>query len=330
MLATRRLRSIINHFARPALATSPAAALSTLKSPQFVSPIRKMSTSNKDETPRFPISEVPKTNTGPVRTAGMIIIGDEVLNGKTKDSNSNFLAKMAFDLGIELKRIEVIADDEAEIVEAVRRMHKSYDWVVTSGGCGPTFDDLTYPSIAAAFDLPLEYDDETIKRMEAFSKGRYNFKEQTEEQKTARLRMALFPKGAEVLFVQEDLWVPIVRVGGKVTIFPGIPKLFERLVTGYASHFIELPPSSEKPYRVLVHTEMPESNISPFLSELNERVKKEGIRLGSYPKLRAGVDVSLIGKDEKRLLELAKEVEQELQGSLVASGKIGQEEEVKK
>lgn len=260
----------------------------------------------------------------------MIIIGDEILNGKTRDSNSNFLAKMAFDLGIELKRIDVIADDEAEIVEAVRRMHKNYDWVVTSGGIGPTHDDITYQSIAAAFDVPLEYHDETIKRMEAFSKGRYNFKEQTEEQKTARLRMALFPKDQEYFFVQEDLWVPVVRVGGKVTIFPGIPGLFERLVTGYASHFVELPPSSEKPYRVLVHTDMPESSISPFLSKLHERVRKEGIRVGSYPKLRVGVDVSLIGKDESRLLELAREVEQELKGSLVAHGKIGQEAEVKK
>lgn len=66
----------------------------------------------------------------------MIVIGDEVLNGKTRDSNSNFLAKMLFDLGIELKRIEVIADDEEEIAEAVQRMSKAYDLVVTSGGIG--------------------------------------------------------------------------------------------------------------------------------------------------------------------------------------------------
>lgn len=98
----------------------------------------------------------------------MIVIGDEVLNGasdrpnhdgidqmdkvvlttgwssgKTRDSNSNFLAKMLFDLAIDLKRIEVIADDEDEIVEAVTRMHKNYDLVITSGGIGPTHDDIT-------------------------------------------------------------------------------------------------------------------------------------------------------------------------------------------
>jgi len=287
-----------------------------------------MSTTN-DETPRFPLSEVPKTD-GVVRSAGMLIIGDEILNGKTRDTNSNFLAKMAFDLGIELKRIEVIADDEAEIVEAVRRMHKNYDWVVTSGGIGPTHDDITYPSIAAAFDVPLEHHDETIVRMRAFSKGRYDFDGQTDEQRTARLRMALFPKGSEALFVQEDMWVPVVRVGGKVTIFPGIPKLFERLVTGYASRFIQLPDSSEKPFRVLVHTAMPESSLAPFLTKLDTRVKSEGIRVGSYPKLLKGVDVSLIGKDENRLLELAEEVVKELDGELVARGKLGEEEDIKK
>lgn len=66
------------------------------------------------------------------------VIGDEVLNGKTRDTNSNFFAKHCFDLGIDLKRIEVIADDEDEIVEAARRMVGKYDWVVTTGGIGPT------------------------------------------------------------------------------------------------------------------------------------------------------------------------------------------------
>ncbi|GAA5847471.1 hypothetical protein JCM3766R1_005358 [Sporobolomyces carnicolor] len=329
MLPSVRLRSLLNHLIRPAVPAAPTAAAR----PSSLLPIRTMSTTAKNsdqvETPRFPLSDVP-SNMPQVKTCAMLIIGDEILNGKTRDTNSNFLAKMAFDLGIELKRIEVIADDEAEIAEAVRRMHKNYDWVVTSGGVGSTHDDITYPSIAAAFKLPLEQHEETIKRMAALSRGRFNWEEQTEDEKNARLRMALFPKDQEYLFVQEDMWVPVVRVGGKVTIFPGIPSLFERLVTGYVSRFVELPPTSEKPHRVLIHTEMLESSIATFLTKLSERVKKEGIRVGSYPKMRAGVDVSLIGKDEARLLELAKEVEQELKGELVAHGKIGQETQVKK
>ncbi|GAA6021861.1 hypothetical protein JCM10207_004521 [Rhodosporidiobolus poonsookiae] len=290
-----------------------------------------MSTAPPAAPVTFPISPKPTFKDGEAftKTAACLIIGDEVLNGKTRDSNSNYLAKMLFDLGIELKRIEVIADDEDEIVEAVRRMHANYDCVFTSGGIGPTHDDITYQSIAKAFGKELEYDEETKRRMWEMGKHRYSLEQQTEEQKTARMRMALFPKDSEVLFVQEDLWVPVVRVGGKVHIFPGVPRLFERLVEGLVSHYIPLPPSSEKPYRVLVHTKMAESNISPFLTKLAERVRKEGVRVGSYPKLMAGVDVSLIGKDQARLQELAEEVVQELQGELIAQGKLGEETQTK-
>ncbi|KAI5481030.1 molybdopterin binding domain containing protein [Pseudohyphozyma bogoriensis] len=282
--------------------------------------------------PKFPLSPVPtpKDPNAFVKTAGVIIIGDEVLNGKTKDSNSNFAAKLFFDLAIDLKRIEVIADDEDEIVEAVTRMHKNYDIVITSGGIGPTHDDITYASIAKAFSTTLAYDDECIKRMQALTRRRPGLAEQTEEQKTARLRMALFPVGSETLFVEEHLWVPVVRVGGKVCIFPGVPSLFQQLLEGLVSRFVPLPPATEKPFRLLIHTELPESSIAPFLTKLQERVKKELIRVGSYPKLMQGVDVSLIGKDQARLKEVADEVVNELQGEIVMEGKLGEEVEVKK
>lgn len=184
-------------------------------------------TPTQDDLPHFPLTPIPTplSTTSFVKTAGCLIIGDEVLNGKTKDTNSNFAAKLLFDLAIDLKKIEVIADDEDEIVEAVNRMRKAYDLVITSGGIGPTHDDITYGSIAKAFNVDLEYDDETIKRMSALSKKRMDITKQTEEQKTARLRMALFPKGSEVLFVKEELWVPVVRVGGSVVIFPGVPSV---------------------------------------------------------------------------------------------------------
>merc|ERR1712093_457808 len=91
---------------------------------------------------------------------GLLIIGDEVLGGKTVDTNSAYMAKFCFQLGMALKRIEVIADDEDEIVEAVKRMSTNYDFVVTSGGIGPTHDDITYQSIAKAFSLPLILHDE--------------------------------------------------------------------------------------------------------------------------------------------------------------------------
>jgi len=249
-------------------------------------------------------------------------------------------------------RIEVIADEEDEIIEAARRLTSNYDLVITSGGIGPTHDDITvripiyvlesidvvlkdssflllqYESIAKAFDDTgkLEYHEDTLNRMWEMGKKRYSLQQQTEEQALARKRMALFPvKDAEVLHVSESLWVPVVRMKGRLCILPGVPRLFEQLLTSYLANYIPLPPSSSKPFRVLIHTKMPESNIAPFLTTLQARVKEEGIRVGSYPKLMQGVDVSLIGKDEARLAELAQECCKELQGEVIAQGKLGQE-----
>ncbi|KAF8752406.1 Molybdopterin binding protein, partial [Rhizoctonia solani] len=122
----------------------------------------------------LPISPIPVGDGNPktIKTAACLIIGDEILNGKTHDSNSNYFAKFCFERGVALKRIEVIADDEGEIVEASRRMVKNYDFVVTSGGIGPTHDDITYASLGVAFNNPLVLHQPTLERMYEMSKHR--------------------------------------------------------------------------------------------------------------------------------------------------------------
>lgn len=104
--------------------------------------------------------------------------------------------------------------------------------------------------------------------------------QQSEEQKKARLQMALFPRSGEVLFVQENLWVPVVRMAGKVCILPGVPRLFTQLLEGLIP-YLPFPPASERPFRHLIHTSRPESSIAPFLTELAKRTKEEGIRVVS-------------------------------------------------
>ena len=261
-----------------------------------------------------------------VSTAACLIIGDEVLNGKTNDSNSHYFAKFCFNLGIDLKRIEVIPDDEEVIVEAARRLTAQFDFVVSSGGIGPTPDDITYSSMAKAFSErgELVYDDEVIRRMAENLKARQvNTQGITQDMITARKRMALFPKtNAEIIFPTTNLWVPVVRMAGKLCILPGVPRLFEALLDSLEP-YIPLDPNRPRPYRILIHTRLPESNISPFLQRLTEKCIPLQIKVGSYPKWNNGVDVSLIGTDLDQLNKLIPEVEQNVEGKLIESRQLG-------
>ncbi|KAJ3850202.1 MoaB/Mog domain-containing protein [Lentinula lateritia] len=254
-----------------------------------------------------------------IRTAAALVIGDEILNGKTMDKNSNYFAKYCFERGIDLKRIEVIPDDENEIIEASRRLTSQYDFVITTGGIGPTHDDITYASLARAFNQSLAHHPETLRRLDEMNRHRAWVSTQTHQQREATKRMALFPERAEVLFVCGDIWVPVVRLEGKLCIFPGIPTLFTKMLDGLAP-YLPLPPASERPLRVQIFTEYvltavithiglliphcpphrrPESMIAPYLTALHARMKnqKADIQVGSYPVLGKGVFVSLIGRD---------------------------------
>ncbi|KAM5536820.1 hypothetical protein V8D89_009538 [Ganoderma adspersum] len=274
----------------------------------------------------FALSPVPANPLGEgryIKTAAALVIGDEILNGKTLDRNSNYFARFCFENGIDLKRIEVIPDEEDDIVEAARRLVKTYDFVITTGGIGPTHDDITYQSLAAAFEQPLEHHAETLQRMSEMIRHRTDLGNQTDEQRVARERMALFPARAEVLYIASDIWVPVVRLEGKLCIFPGIPRLFQRMLDGLLP-FLPLPPPSERPCRQQVFTNLPESSIAPYLTTLQARVKDAGVRVGSYPLLSKGVYVSLIGRDQEQIQALGEEVAREIQGRLVS------EEEAKK
>lgn len=133
----------------------------------------------------------------------------------------------------------------------------------------------------------------------------------------ARKRMALFPDAAEVFFVASDIWVPVVRLQGKLCIFPGIPSLFQKMLDNLKP-FLSLPPEEERPLRLQVFTTMPESSIAPFLTDLQKRVQPEGIRIGSYPVIQKGVYVSLIGANRDRVHTLGIEVERGVQGRVVS------------
>ncbi|KAF9873204.1 molybdenum cofactor synthesis domain-containing protein [Colletotrichum karsti] len=268
-------------------------------------------------------------NTRTIHTAACLIIGDEVLGGKTVDTNSAFMAKWCFNLGINLKRVEVIEDDESEIVEAVRRMSDRYDFVVTSGGIGPTHDDITYQSIAKAFDLPLVLNQDAFERMKRLSKphpGQPDFDWNVDSPALqAKLRMVILPTdekrdpSKQFLFPHEDLWVPVNVVNGNIHILPGVPRLFEKLLDGLKPVVVPrlTDPDGKGLCRVLISTPLPESAVAGYLTTLAAKVEPKGVKVGSYPRWEQNGTVTLVGRDQAYIESIVDEVVKGVNGKRV-------------
>jgi molybdopterin-biosynthesis enzyme MoeA-like protein len=188
-------------------------------------------------------------------------------------------------------------------------MSNNYDFVVTSGGIGPTHDDITYQSIGKAFGLPLTLCESAYERMRRLAKphkSQPNFDWTVDSPaRRAKERMVRLPLdlsrdiNKQLVYVNEDLWVPITVVNGNVHILPGVPRLFEALLDGLKPHIL---PRLEDPegtsiLRVLISTPMAESAVAPYLTELQEKVESRGVKVGSYPRFgKSHNTVTLVGK----------------------------------
>ena len=200
-------------------------------------------------------------------TAALLVIGNEILSGKVRDTNSAFLAVELRALGVELERILTIPDDVDLIALETRAMSDRYDFVFTSGGIGPTHDDMTMESIAKAFDREIVLNQSMFDRMERYSEKPVN---------EAMKKMAMIPSGAEVLDVG-GLWFPIVVVEN-VHIFPGIPELFEKKFNEIRERFTGVPFQLRK-----IYVRENESEIAETLNQLLGEFPE--LMLGSYPRI---------------------------------------------
>jgi len=200
-------------------------------------------------------------------TAGLLVIGNEILSGKVTDTNSPYLAKELRELGVDLERILTIPDEVDLIAREVRAMSGAYDFVFTSGGIGPTHDDLTMEAIAKAFDREIEENASMIERME-----RAQGKPPNESQR----KMAMIPADA-ALIDSGDLWFPIVVVEN-VHIFPGIPELLQKKFKSMRERFRGIPFQLRR-----VYVTSRESDIAHSLNELLGEFPE--LMLGSYPRI---------------------------------------------
>ena len=155
-------------------------------------------------------------------TAAMLVIGDEILSGRTRDSNIHFLAGQLTDAGIDMKEVRVVSDDAPAIIAAVQALSAAYTYVFTSGGIGPTHDDITADCVAAAFDTHIDVRDDARALLAAFyaNTGR--------ELNDARLRMARIPDGAALIENPVSV-APGFKIGN-VHVMAGVPSVFCAMV----------------------------------------------------------------------------------------------------
>ena len=220
------------------------------------------------------------------KTAGIIIIGNEVLSGKTQDSNSYFLCVELRQLGVEVQKISTIQDEVELIGQEVANFSKRFDLVFTTGGVGPTHDDVTIEGIAEGFSVPVIRHPEIENRMRQ-RLGR--------EVNDARLRMANVPEGA-VLLATEALFAPVVNIHN-VYVFPGIPRILQERFHAIKERFRDAPYFLKN-----VFLRYGEGVIAATLNDL--LTKFPHLLLGSYPVLdlpEYKVKVTLESKDSNYL-----------------------------
>ena len=220
------------------------------------------------------------------KTAGIVVIGNEVLSGKTQDINSHFFCAELRRLGVEVRKIATIQDEIALIGGEVAAFSARYDYVFTSGGVGPTHDDVTIEGIAHGFGLPVVRHPDIERRMRQRFGGDVN---------EARLRMANVPEGAKLL-ATEALFAPIINIRN-VYIFPGIPSILQERFHAIKEMFRDAPY-----YLKNVYVRYGEGVIAEMLNGVLARFPH--LLLGSYPVLDVAeykVKVTLESKDSAYL-----------------------------
>jgi molybdenum cofactor synthesis domain-containing protein len=240
-------------------------------------------------------------------TAAMLAIGDELLSGRTKDRNIGHLADVLTAVGIDLKEVRIVPDEEDMIVEALNALRARYAYVFTSGGIGPTHDDITADAVSKAFGLPCEHDAKAVGMLEAmYARRGIEFTE-------ARMRMARMPRGAAHIDNPVST-APGFRVEN-VYVMAGVPSVFEAMLD-------EVVPTLRTGAK-LISRSVPfpfgEGIVGAPLGEI-QKAHPDTI-IGSYPRMmengRFATEIVIRARDEGKLAA-AEDAVQELLARLAA------------
>jgi molybdenum cofactor synthesis domain-containing protein len=208
-------------------------------------------------------------------TAAMLVIGDEILSGRTRDANMHHLAGQLTEAGIDLTEVRIVSDDAPAIIAAVQALSASYSHVFTSGGIGPTHDDITADCIAAAFDTPIDIRDDARALLQA------HYDRSGQELNTARLRMARIPDGATL--IDNPVSTAPGFTLGNVHVMAGVPSVFQAMIASVLPTLSGGAPLLSRSLRVV----RGEGDIAGPLGEFAAR--HPDLSVGSYPFQKDGI-----------------------------------------
>ncbi|MBP0615897.1 competence/damage-inducible protein A [Jiella sp. KSK16Y-1] len=220
----------------------------------------------------------------------MLAIGDELLSGRTKDKNIAHLAEVMTLLGIDLKEVRIVGDEPHMIADTLNTLRRSYDLVFTSGGIGPTHDDITADAVAAAFGLPVIEHPDAVARLETYYAGRQM------EFTPARRRMTRTPKGASLIDNSVSV-APGFRIDN-VFVMAGVPGVFQAML----SSLLDVLPAGEPLKSRAVPCPFGEGDIGDALGAIAKQ--HPNVVIGSYPKFdgeRYSTEIVIRSRDEAAL-----------------------------
>ena len=242
-------------------------------------------------------------------TAAVLLIGDEILSGRTKDKNLGFLADYLTALGIDLKEARVVSDIEDDIVAAVNALRSRYTYVFTTGGIGPTHDDITADAMAKAFGVAIDHDPQAVGILLSY------FKEIGRDPNEARLRMARIPVGA-TLILNPVSKAPGFQMGN-VFVMAGVPKIMNAMMEDVAARLTKGVPMQSRTIEFLGG----EGDVAKPLGDIQKTYPS--VVIGSYPFQAAGgfaTNLVLRSRDEAALAQAFAAVKAMAEG-LVGQGK---------
>ncbi len=224
-------------------------------------------------------------------TAALLVIGDEILSGRTKDKNIGYVAEYLTNIGIDLKEVRVVPDEEPEIVAALNALRVRYNYVFTTGGIGPTHDDITADAVAKAFGVPIDYDPRVVEILRA------RLVQTGGVMNEARMRMARLPAGAE-LVLNKISAAPGFRIGN-VIVMAGIPQVMQAMLE-YVTPQLK---TGAKMLSETVRADCREGDIGTELGAV--AAAHPGVVIGSYPfmdeKHAANAHVVMRSRDSQKL-----------------------------